>query len=104
MEKSYVVRALFSSKKFEPMDLPDVLVTLDVSTLLWATKFCDPNGYDVAPMRILEVAQSFLEYTSSDDYYANIFLEFEDDESNAVSFSYEVLDQCFIEVLPYTHG
>ena len=74
--------APFPSETFEPTEWPHCLATIDVSALPRPTKFCDPDGYDIIPIRMIEVVQSSSEYTSSEDYSAELFSESEDDESN----------------------
>ena len=45
----------YSEEKFEPVEWPHCLATLDVSTLNHGTKFCDLEGCDIIPIQMVMV-------------------------------------------------
>ena len=45
----------YSEEKFESMEWPHCLATLDVSMLNYGTKFCDLEGYDIIPVQMVVV-------------------------------------------------
>ena len=48
----------FPEEKMEPLEWKHVLATLDVCTLSHGIKFCDEDGYDIVPIRMLKVIES----------------------------------------------
>ena len=52
MSESYVPIP-YAEEKFEPVEWLHCLATLDVSTVHHGTKFCDTDGYDVVPIRMV---------------------------------------------------
>ena len=45
----------FPEHKMEPLEWPHCLATIDVSTLNHGIKFCDEDGYDIVPIRMVQV-------------------------------------------------
>ena len=56
MEEAYVPIP-YPEEKFEPVEWPHCLATLDVCTLNHGTKFCDEDGYDIIPIRMVAVIE-----------------------------------------------
>ena len=57
MDKAYVPIP-YPEEKFEPVEWPHCLATLDVCTLNHGTKFCDEDGYDIIPIRMVAVIEN----------------------------------------------
>ena len=53
--------APFDSDAFEPTEWPHCLAAIDVSALPRPTKFCDPDGYDIIPIRMIQLIEPKLE-------------------------------------------
>ena len=45
----------FNEEKFEPVEWSHVLATLDVCTLNHGIQFCDEEGYDIIPIKMVQV-------------------------------------------------
>ena len=69
----------FPEEKLEPVEWKHVLATLDVCTLRHGIKFCDEDGYDIVPIRMLKV------------------IETHDDPTQAPTVEHLSLDEVFIE-------
>ena len=54
MDEAYVPIP-YPEEKFEPVEWLHCLATLDVCTMNHGTKFCDANGYDIVPIRMINV-------------------------------------------------
>ena len=60
MDETYMP-APFDTDAFEPTEWPHCLATIDVSALPRPTKFCDPDGYDIIPIRMIQLVEPKLE-------------------------------------------
>ena len=49
------VQVPYSEKKLEPMKWMHCLTAIDVCTLNHGIKFCDEEGYDVIPIRMVSI-------------------------------------------------
>ena len=56
MDEAYVPIP-YPEEKFEPVEWPHCLATLDVCTLNHGTKLCDEDGYDIIPIRMVAVIE-----------------------------------------------
>ena len=54
MDEAYIP-ILFQEEELEPVEWNHVLATLDVCTLNHGIKFCDEDGYDIIPIRMVRV-------------------------------------------------
>ena len=45
----------FKEKEVEPVEWSHVLATLDVCTMNHEIKFCDEEGYDIIPIKMVQV-------------------------------------------------
>ena len=45
----------FNEEKFEPVEWSHVLATLDTCTLNHGIQFCDEEGYDIIPIKMVQV-------------------------------------------------
>ena len=49
------IPAPFNEEEFEPVEWSHVLATLDTCTLNHGIKFCDEEGYDIIPIKMVQV-------------------------------------------------
>ena len=47
----------FPEETLEPVEWSHILATIDVSSLQHPTKFCNPDGYDIIPIRMVQVIE-----------------------------------------------
>ena len=90
MDEAYIP-VPFSEHLIDPQEFHDILATLDVCTLPRPTQFCDPDGNDIIPIRMLRVYHNLED--SSLDYDSSIKKYYKMDHDPHTSRTAETTDE-----------
>lgn len=98
-----MIPAPFDTTAFEPTEWPHCLATVDVSALSRPTKFCDPDGYDVIPIRMVHLVEPKLDnprefQKTQDVLFCNEEVSVKDVTSSRYNIANEGDEDCSWEV------
>ena len=95
MDEAYVPIP-YPEEKFEPVEWMHCLATLDVSTVHHGIKFCDEEGFDIIPIRMValveEDAQQDLQQVTERFHQEEVLIEDITEAENADAENTESLD------------